>query len=264
MHRYSTTLIPLTFPLVRVGQGLNDIVAQAIEKQNLRPKRGDVLALASKVVSICEGRVVRLGDVRVSVRARQLAQRWDLDERLSSIVLSESDSILGGVKGFLLTVKNGILTSNAGVDLKNSPRGTATLWPENPDLSARRLRRFLERRYRARLGVEIVDSRVTPLRLGTVGLAIGISGFQPVLDERRKPDIYGRKIRVTQSNIADDLASSAHMLMGETKERIGAVVLRNAPIQIGEPRNVRRPKLGMERCLILNGLELAERRVSPL
>lgn len=256
MHRYSTTLIPLTFPLVHLGQDLNDIVAQVIEKQNLHPKRGDVLAVASKVVAICEARVVRLGDVRVSVRARQLARRWDLDERLSSIVLAESDSILGGVKGFLLTVKNGILTSNAGADLKNSPPGTATLWPRNPDLSARRLRRFLEHRYRARLGVEIVDSRVTPLRLGTVGLAIGISGFRPVVDERRKPDLYGRKVRVTQSNIADDLASSAHMLMGETSKRIGAVLLRNAPIQLGESSDPKRVKLGIERCLIATGLQL--------
>lgn len=221
--------------------------------------RGDVVALASKVVSLCEGRVVRLGDVQVSARARQLGERWNVDERLSSIVLDEADSVLGGVNGFFLTIKNGILTANAGVDLKNSPPGTATLWPKNPDLSARRLRKSLERRYGARLGVEIVDSRVTPLRLGTVGLAIGISGFQPVLDERRKPDLYGRKVRVTQSNIADDLASSAHMVMGETRERTGAVVLRNAPIQMGESSNTRRAKLGIHRCLILNGLKLAQR-----
>ena len=258
MQKDPVTLIPLTFPLVRPGQNLNDIVVRAIEKRNLQLERSDVLALASKVVSLCEGRVVRLGDVQVSARARRLAKRWNVDERVSSIVLDEADSVLGGVRGFLLTIKNGILTANAGVDLKNSPQGTATLWPKNPDLSARRLRKFLERRYGARLGVEIVDSRVTPLRLGTVGLAIGISGFQPVLDERRKPDLYGRKVRVTQSNIADDLASSAHMLMGETRERIGAVVLRNVPVHICESNGTTQAKLREQRCLVFVGLTLPQ------
>ena len=53
-----------------------------------------------------------------------------------------------------------------------------------------------------------MDSRVTALRLGTVGLAIGVSGFKPILDYRAKLDLYGRKVKVTQSNIADDLAGS--------------------------------------------------------
>ena len=248
------TLIPITFPLVRPGQNLNDIVARAIERQNLHLKRGDVLALASKVVSLCERRVMRLSDVQVSARARRLAKRWSVDERLSSIVLDEADSVLGGVRGFLLTIKNGILTSNAGVDLKNSPPGTATLWPKNPDNSARGLRRFLKRKYRADLGVEIVDSRVTPLRLGTIGLAIGISGFRPVLDERRKADLYGRKVRVTQTDIADDLAASAHMLMGETSEQIGAVIIRNTWPQLAEKFNSRHVRLNQAKCLISSNL----------
>lgn len=217
-------------------------------------KNNDVVAVASKIVSTCENRVLNLSEVRVSARAKQLAKGWDMDERLVSIVCDEADLVLGGAKGFLLTVKDGILTANAGVDLKNSPPGTATLWPKNPDVSARRLRRFLQRTRRARVGVEIVDSRVTPLRLGTVGLAIGLSGFEPVHDEKAKPDLYGRKVRVTQSNIADDLAAAAHMLMGETMEQIGAVVMRNAPVRFESSEDSRHTKLGRQRCLILGNL----------
>lgn len=112
---------------------------------------------------------------------------------LAQVVLNEADVVLGGVRGFLLTVRQGILTANAGVDLKNSPTGTAILWPVHPDRSALALRTSLERSANVRIGVVIVDSRVTPLRLGTTGLAIGLSGFQSVKDYRGKCDIYGRR-----------------------------------------------------------------------
>jgi len=247
-------LIPIGFPTVHPGQDLSDVVAKAIQAENLNLRKGDVVAIASKVVSLCEKRIVKLHEVRVSARARRSAKRWEMDERLASLVLGEADTVLGGVKGFLLTIKDGILTANAGVDLKNSPPGTATLWPEKPDNSARRVREFLQRKYKTRLGVEIVDSRVTPLRLGTVGLAIGLSGFRPVQDERNSRDLYGRRVRVTQSNIADDLAASSHMLMGESKQRVGAVVLRNAPIRIESSGNSSQTKLNKARCLVTSNL----------
>jgi coenzyme F420-0:L-glutamate ligase/coenzyme F420-1:gamma-L-glutamate ligase len=243
-------ILPVKFPIIRQGQNLSDVVAKALIGQNIRLKNGDVLTVASKVVGICENRVLRLGAVRVTGRAKELAKKLGIDERLASIVLDEADLVLGGVRGFLLTVKDGILTANAGVDLKNSPPGTATLWPKNAGESARRLRRNLLRKGTTHLGVEIVDSRVTPLRLGTVGLAIGVSGFEPVLDDREKPDLYGRRVRITQSNIADDLAAAAHMLMGETNQRVGAVVIREAPVRFHGMKSLSRLKLKPQQCLI--------------
>jgi F420-0:gamma-glutamyl ligase len=173
---------------------------------------------------------------------------------LAAVVIDEAEQILGGVNGFLLTVKNGILTPNAGVDLKNSPPGTATLWPINPDRSARQLRRNLERRYKTTIGVEIVDSHVTALRLGTVGLAIAVSGFVPIRDRRGIQDIFGRSIRVTQANVADDMAAAAHSLMGESAERVGAVLIRGAPVQACGRGNSGVIKLSAKKCLIANQL----------
>jgi len=213
-----------------------------------------VLAVASKIVSFCENRILELDAVRVSAKAMRLSERWKIDRRLASIVLQEADYILGGMRGFLLTIKVGILTANAGVDLKNSPRGMATLWPKNSDKTASQLRQYLTRKGLTRLGVEIVDSRVTPLRLGTIGLAIGSSGFVPVRDYRHMPDLYGREVRVTRTNIADDLASAAHMIMGETREQIGAVVIRNAPVLFGSSVGSSRAILEPQRCLISSNL----------
>jgi coenzyme F420-0:L-glutamate ligase/coenzyme F420-1:gamma-L-glutamate ligase len=242
-------------PIINVGQSLDHTILASLRDEGLALQSGDVVAVASKVVSTCEGQLVNLQNVRVSDEARRLANKWSIDEHLTAIVLSEADKVLGGVKGFLLTLKKGIMTANAGVDLKNAPLGTAILWPKRPDISARRLRQALGRHYRSDICVEIVDSRVTPLRLGTVGLAIGLAGFVPVRDDRGERDLYGRKIRVTQTNVADDLAASAHFLMGEATERVGAVVIRNAHLALSDAGSSRDAKISLRKCLIGNSLD---------
>jgi coenzyme F420-0:L-glutamate ligase / coenzyme F420-1:gamma-L-glutamate ligase len=109
-------------------------------------------------------------------------------------------------------------------------------------------------RYGVRLAVIIVDSRVTPMRLGTVGLAVGISGFDPVNDYRGTTDVYGRKVKVTRHNVADDLASAAHLLMGESEERIGLVIARKTPVRLGGLTGSRRVRFKATSCLIANNL----------
>jgi len=239
---------------VRSGQKLAHVVYDCLKDEGLTLRRGDVLAVASKIVSICEGRIVKLTEVRVTTQARRLSLRWRLDEQLAALVVKEADDILGGVPGFLLTVKYGILTPNAGVDLKNSPPGTATLWPTNPDRSATQLRRSLERRFGTRIGVEIVDSHVTALRLGTIGLAIGLSGFMPVRDYRGVHDLFGRPVRVTQTNVADDMAAAAHLLMGESSERVGGVLIRGSAIERASREGGRLAKMTATKCLIGSNL----------
>jgi coenzyme F420-0:L-glutamate ligase/coenzyme F420-1:gamma-L-glutamate ligase len=245
---------------IRVGAQLSDVVLDSLKRRNLRLRKGDIVAVASKLVSICEGRVLCLSAVRPSRRAEQIGERWHIDKRLVEMVLHEADAMFGGVPGFLLTLKDGILTANAGIDLKNCPPDTAVLWPSNSDRSATKLRLFLQRSFGGRLGVMIVDSRVTPLRLGTVGLAIGVSGFSCVRDYRGVRDLYGRKIRITRVNIADDLAASTHLLMGEAGERIGIVAVRNAPIALRNLNDSDRARLDISKCLITNGLLESESR----
>jgi len=239
---------------VRSDQKLAHVVYDCLNDEGLTLRRGDILAVASKIVSICEGRIVKLTEVRVTAQARGLSLRWRLDEQLAAVVVKEADDILGGVPGFLLTVKNGILTPNAGVDLKNSPPGTATLWPANPDRSATQLRSSLERRFGTSIGVEIVDSHVTALRLGTVGLAIGLSGFIPVRDYRGVHDLFGRPVRVTQTNVADDMAAAAHLLMGESSERVGGVLIRGSAIEKASAGGERFAKISRTKCLIGSSL----------
>jgi len=247
-----TTIFPFSLPTVELGQKLDSVVLQTLQKRDFPLCQGDIICIASKVVSIAERRVVPLKQKQVSNIAQKLATKYSMNRQLAQIVVDEADSILGGVRGFLLTLKGGILTANAGVDVKNSPAGTAVLWPADPDNSASLLRASLMRDRKARIGVAVIDSRITPLRLGTVGIAIGISGFRTIRDDRGKRDLYGRRIRVTQSNLADDIASAAHLLMGERDERKGLVVIRDAPVAMtGRSSNL---ALDSRRCLIGSSL----------
>jgi coenzyme F420-0:L-glutamate ligase len=252
--RRQISILPLKIPRTQLGVPLEDIVFKAFRRYRLTPLTGDVVAVASKVASIVERRTVRLEGIRPSQKAQGIARAWNINPRLTQVILNESDEILGGVPRFLLTVKSGVLTPNAGIDQKNSPRGTITLWPRNSDSTADKLRKAVLNKFKARVGVVIVDSRITPLRMGTVGLAIGISGFSPIADVRRRRDLYGRQVKATRFNLADDIASAAHLAMGEVNERIGVVLVRGMKIQLGEYAS-RLARLRRQQCLITANLK---------
>ncbi len=248
----------IQLPRIKPGDDLAALTKRALQRARLTLHEDDLIAVASKIVSISEGRQRRIADIKVSAKARRLALWYAMREKLAEIVLQEADEILGGVRGFMLTVKDGIMTANAGVDLKNSPKGTVTLWPENADASAQRLRSALRAEGPKRLGVLVVDSRVTPMRLGTSGLAIGVSGFMPVLDHRGRMDLYGRSVKVTQTNVADDIASASHLLMGETDEQNGLVLVRGAHLEMNSQGDSDYAKLKMQSCLVTSNLQLMQ------
>jgi F420-0:gamma-glutamyl ligase len=72
--------------------------------------------------------------------------------------------------------------------------------------------------------------------MGVIGVAVGVAGFVPIQDMRGKKDLYGRKLRITRRALADDLASAAELLMSEADERIPAVRIQNAPVEISEKK----------------------------
>ena len=223
-------LIKIQTDLISPRSNLTTIVLKAINSQKLEVKDGDILALASKAVAISEDKVKNLASVKPSKKAEKIASRFGLDPRFVEIVLLEADQVIWGVPKALLTQKNNILIPNAGVDQKNSPKGYVTLWPTSPDRTAEKIRDEIFRRTGKHIGVLIVDSRVTPLRMGTTGIALGLAGFEPIRDYRTEKDLYGRSISVTTHAVADDLASAAHLIMGESSEQIPAVLIRNAPV----------------------------------
>lgn len=201
--------------------------------ENLRGfvyRHNDVVVISSKFVSMSEGSIVKLSAVKVTKRANDLAIQNHMDARLAELVLRESDCILGGVPGFLLAIRDGMIAPNAGIDKSNVPKGYAILYPRSPFETAEilRLKFFVE--LGRRVGIVIADSRLMPTRIGTTGVAIGCAGFEPVDDQRGKRDLFGNILRVTLKATADSIATMGVAVMGESNESTPVAIVRGANV----------------------------------
>jgi coenzyme F420-0:L-glutamate ligase/coenzyme F420-1:gamma-L-glutamate ligase len=215
---------------VKTGDNIVQIAIHALQKQNLQLEDNDILAFTSKIVSYAEDRLVKLADLEPSEEARELARKFSLQPRFAELILRESGRIYGGVERAVLTLKDGILTANAGIDNKNAPAGFVVLWPLNPREWARRTREEIKRKTGRQISVLIVDSGLMPLRIGTTGLALAVAGFKPIRDARGWKDLHGKPLIITRHAVADDLASAAHLLMGEAAEKTPIVLIKDAPV----------------------------------
>jgi coenzyme F420-0:L-glutamate ligase/coenzyme F420-1:gamma-L-glutamate ligase len=192
----------------------------------LKFKNDDIIVISSKFVSMSEGALLKLSKIKVSKKAQILATKFHMDPKIAEMTIRESDYILGGLPGFLLSIRDGMIAPNAGIDKSNVPSGFIIPYPNDAFKAADNLRLKFLLYHKIRVGIVIADSRLMPTRRGTVGVAIGCSGFEPVEDERGKKDLFGNILRVTLRAIADGLAATGVMVMGEGSESIPAVVVR--------------------------------------
>ncbi|WP_292516856.1 coenzyme F420-0:L-glutamate ligase [Methanoculleus sp.] len=231
----SFSVYGLATPLIRAGDDIAAHLLSAVKDQECRGfEAGDIVVIAESAVATAEGQVTRLADIEPSAEALRLAEKYRMDPRVAEVVLRESDQIVGGIPGFLLSMKNGTLLPNAGIDASNAPPGSVVLLPINPDASAARIRAAITDRSRADVAVIIVDSRTHAMRLGCSGVAIGCSGIPSVVDERGKKDIFGRELEVTKRAVADCIASAAELVMGEAGECVPAAVVRGIGLPVGD------------------------------
>ncbi len=194
-------------PEIRPGDDLAGLLAAAGDL-----RAADVLAIAHKVVSKAEGRVVRLADVVPGERARALAAEHGKDPRAVEVILSEATELVRADAGRLICrTRHGFVCANAGVDASNAGEPDAlVLLPLDPDASARALR--------ARLGCAVVisDSFGRAWRQGQCEIAIGCAGLGPLEDWRGLPDGEGREMHATVIAIADEVAAAADLVRGKS------------------------------------------------
>jgi coenzyme F420-0:L-glutamate ligase/coenzyme F420-1:gamma-L-glutamate ligase len=226
-HRLEVLAVP-GLPLVVPGDDVPALVAGALSAARLSVSDGDVLVVTSKIVSRAEGRFVELSRVEPSSRAIELAHEVGKDPRAVELILRESTAVSRRAPGVLVVRHRlGFVVANAGIDLSNAvppdaPPGSgpwALLLPDSPDASAAAIRAKVEAESGASLGVVITDSFGRPFRLGTVGVAIGVSGLPPVWDRRGEPDLFGRPLETTITALADQVAAVADLVAGQAAER---------------------------------------------
>ncbi|MGD0318810.1 MAG: coenzyme F420-0:L-glutamate ligase [Nitrososphaerales archaeon] len=232
---------------------LPDLVDELVGNQ---VGEGDVLVISSKFIAISEGRIVSLDSVKPGSRAIELSRKFEVPAELCELILQESDLIIGGVPGFILTLWNGLLTPNAGIDKSNIEHGRVVLYPKDPCESAARIADELRKRRGVHIGVVVSDSRLTPTRMGTVGVALAAVGVQAIRDMRGHPDLFGNPLKVTRQAIADDLCSGAQLVMGEADEATPVVLVRGVQTA-GAERASFAPKdfaIPIEQCVFMGSV----------
>ena len=204
-----------------------DDLATAIEERvDLRP--GDVVCVASTVVSKVEDRGRALDSFEPGDRARELAAGIEAatgsekDPRFAQAVLEESVELLLARPFLLAVTPFGHVGVNAGIDRSNTGGADLLLLPENPAASARRIREGLS----GSPGVIVTDTSGRPFRLGQRGVAIGWAGLPACRDWRGEPDREGDELEVTVEAVVDELAAAANLVSGEGNGGEPVVVIR--------------------------------------
>ncbi len=236
--------------IVRPGDDLGALTKDALARQGVALRDGDILVVAQKIVSKAENRYVALDEVLPSPTAMELAQRCDKDPRIVELVLRETREVLRAVPGVLIVEdRRGVVLANAGIDRSNVDQDASgaervLLLPEDPDASAARLRNRLRELCEVDVGIIINDSIGRAWRLGTVGTAIGASGLPALFDRRGEPDMQSRALKITQVGLADELAAAASALMGQAAEGRPMVLVRGGdwPRSEGRAAELQRPR----------------------
>lgn len=218
-------VLPITTRVFKENEDLFSFVYAHVRKL----KEGSILAVTSKIVALSEGRIAVVRNKEEREKLIRFESEWSHKS-----------------KYITLAMKDGMLMANAGIDSSNA-MGKLVLLPKDSFSSAELLRRKLCAHYKIKnLGVIITDSRCFPLRAGVVGVSLGHAGFRGMKDYRGMPDIFGRKMKITQVNVADSLAASAVFAMGEGSERRPLAIIRDAPVEFCEKVNQKELQIEMK------------------
>ena len=153
----------------------------------LELKEKSIIVITSKIVAIWQGRCVKINSVK---------NKDDLIKKEADFYIDRDKVPQGYV---ILTLKNNILIPTSGIDESNA-NGYYILWPDKPNLAAKQIYQFVKKTYKLKkFGIIISDSHCTPLKSGVTGITIGYYGFYPLIDYRGKKDIFGRKMKMSQS-----------------------------------------------------------------
>ena len=248
---------------MKQGDDYVKIIIDSIKEKGHTIEDKDIIVIASKVVSTALGMMVEVGKIKPSKKALSIAKKHGLNPNHIQLILNEADEVYGAVAyenpKFIVfwTRKEGAFEINSGVDIKNTPIGFETVDIKEPNKIADEIRLKAQELTGRRLGVLIIDSNWYPLRNGSIGFSVGLSGFEPskncTVDENGNQayDIYGRPVPLARHDVADDIAAAAHLLIGEAGERVGVVLAKHTPAEFSENPDYNALFLTPKECTIM-------------
>jgi len=232
-------------PLIEKGDNLSTTIINAIKNNGIEIENGDILVIAQSIISKSLGLIKNLNTVRVSNTANEIykeisskAKKYKISPKspeLIQLILDESKDIIKKEHVLIVETKHGFICANAGIDKSNvDGKYNVTLLPENPDREAEKIRNEISSFVDKEIAVIISDSFGRPFRIGAVGVALGASGINPILDKRGFKDLYGYKLQSTVIGQIDNLASAAQLIMGETDEGLPVVIIKGYKFEFME------------------------------
>jgi len=222
-------------PEIVLGDDLGVLIAEQCVSQGTPLADGDLVVVAQKVVSKAEGAVALIEDQVPSSEAVELAETVGKDARLVQIVLDQSRRVVRAVPGVLIVeTLHGFICANAGVDQSNiEAEGLVTTLPADSFRSAEVIRDTLLRLTGASVGVLVSDTFNRPWREGSINVAIGVAGFDGLRDLRGTIDDFDREMTTSTVSLADEVASTAQLVMGESG-RVPAAIVRGVEWEPGD------------------------------
>ncbi|HUO42853.1 MAG TPA: coenzyme F420-0:L-glutamate ligase [Methylomirabilota bacterium] len=233
--------------LVKPGDNVARLLVAALSAESQTLIDGDIVVVSQKIISKAEGSLVDISTLNPSSKAKSISRRTKKDARLIELIMRDSTKILRADRqALVVSGKNGFVCLNAGVDKSNvNGRRVYARLPTDLDGSAAHLRIELERLTGKRLSVVIGDTYSRPFRVGQVEFAIGISGFDPIVDYRGSKDLFGYELKFKYVALADEVAAAAELVMGQGSEGVPAVIVR------GVTRLKRNERPGLSKKLLL-------------
>lgn len=214
-------------PLIKKGDSIDEFILKALADMDVKLQENDILVIAETAIAKAEGNTINLNDLKPSLKALELADKTGKDPEVVESILHESNEIIKVGPDFIISeTRHGFVCANAGIDESNVNEGLATPIPKDPDESASSIRHGIKKSTDKDIRVIISDTQGRAFREGAVGVAIGISGLEPLWDRSGEKDLYNRELKTTAIAVADELAATASIVMGQANEGIPVVLIR--------------------------------------
>lgn len=237
-------------PLINPGDNIPKIILEAVEHNNIQLKNGDIILIAQTIISKSNGRLRSLKDIKPSEKAISIYNTMTPKARSKNVpiktpehiqaILDESKEVLKIEHVLITETKQGFVCANAGIDKSNiEGEDNISLLPENSDLDAKNIKDAIKKTIDKDIAVIITDSFGRPFREGAIGVALGISGINAIIDKRGAYDLFGHELQSTIIGQVDNLASAAQLIMGEADEGIPIVLIRGYEFEFVEDASIK-------------------------
>lgn len=245
----------LKLPEVKVGDDLPTLIVRSAFEQVIEIKDNDVIVVTSKVLSKSKGYVVKVQE-KTSRKVEKIAKAFGKPPEEVEIILKLSSKVVAVIpvykilKGskfpfqftespeeakrllesdrsfFLVQMQDGRIASDAGIDSSNVPAKYYVLTPPEPDREAEELAKKIKNITGKEVAVVITDTELSITKFGSVDIAIGSYGIEPIRRKFASKDRFGKPKYGGVDIIVDEIAAAAALLMGQTTEGIPVVIIR--------------------------------------